>query len=62
MEPWDVIILPPQTAVLSGSDAGSYGVSSSKIKFRHPKPSELVLHVVPDLWGKLLGNGLQFVQ
>ena len=49
------ILLLPQTAALPGSDAGS-----DVIKFRHPKPSDLVLHVVPDVWGTLLVHGLRF--
>ena len=42
------ILLLPQTAVLPESDAGS-GVIKPSIKFRHPKPSDFVLHVVPDV-------------
>ena len=42
------IFLQPQAAVLPGSDAGSDGLKAS-IKFRHPKPLDLVLHVVPDV-------------
>ena len=30
--------------------------------FCHLKPSELVLHMVPDVWGALLGRGLRLVQ
>ena len=31
-------------------------------QYRHPKPSDLVLRVVPDVWGTLLERGLRFVQ
>ena len=47
------IFLLPQAAVLPGSDAGSNVVKAS-IEFRHPKPSDLVLHEVPDVWDTLL--------
>ena len=57
---WDrgFILLLPQAAVLPGSDAGS----DTGIEFGYPKPSDLVLHVVPDVWGTLLERGLWFVQ
>ena len=34
----------------------------ARIEFSHPKPSDLMLHVVPIVWGTLLGRGLWFVQ
>ena len=34
----------------------------ASIVFRHPKPSDLFLHVVPDVQGTLLEHGLRFVQ
>ena len=43
-----LILLLPQTAALPESDAGS-GVIKASIEFHHPKPSDLVLHVVPDV-------------
>ena len=42
------ILLLPQAAALLESDAGS-GVIKASIEFRHPKPSDFVLHVVPDV-------------
>ena len=48
------IILLFQASVLPGSEAS--------IGFRHPKPSDLVLHVVPDAWNTLLECGLRFAQ
>ena len=58
-----LILLLPQAAVglQPESEAGSDVVktaSSSVIQ----KPSDLVLHVVPDVWGTLLEHGLRFVQ
>ena len=32
------------------------------IEFLHSKPSDFVLHVVPDVWDTLLERGLRFVQ
>ena len=32
------------------------------IEFRHPKPSDFMLHMVPDVWGTLLVHGLRFAQ
>ena len=55
------ILLLPQDAVLTESDAGSHGDKAS-MEFRHLKPSDLELHVVPDVWGTLLERGLRFVQ
>ena len=46
------IPLLPQAAILPRSDAGTDDV----------KPSDLVLHVVPDVWVTLLKCGLPFVQ
>ena len=55
------ILLLPQAAVLLGSNAGSDVVKQLTNIF-HPKTSDLVLHLVPDVWGKLLECGLSFVQ
>ena len=44
------ILLLPQAAALPGSDAGSDVIKPlASIEFRHPKPSDLVLHVMPDV-------------
>ena len=43
------ILLEPQAAILSRSDAGS-NVVKLNIKFSHPKLSIFVLHVVPNRW------------
>ena len=54
------IFLLPQTVVLPGSNAGSDDVEQA-LGF-DPKSSDLVLYVVPDVWGTLLGRGLQLVK
>ena len=58
-----LILLLPQAAVglQLGSDAGSDVVKTAS-SFVIQKPSDLVLHVVPDVWGTLLERGLRFVQ
>ena len=51
--------------MLPRSDAGSNVDCLASIAFRLPKPSDLMLHVVPDvreLWATLLGRVLRFVQ
>ena len=55
------ILLLPQAAVLPGSGAGG-NVVKPEFGFRHQKPSDLVLHVMPDVWGTLLERGLLLVQ
>ena len=47
------ILLLSQTAVLPGSDVGIDGLKAN-IRFRRPKPSDFVLHVVPDVWDTLV--------
>ena len=47
-----------QTAVLPETDAVSDGVRAN-IRFLHPKLSELVLHVTPNVWKTLLRRGLR---
>ena len=41
-------------------DAGS-DVVKLVSRFRHPKPSDLVRHVMPHVLGTILGRGLPFV-
>ena len=53
-------LLLTQAAVLPGSDAGSDVVEPALILVI--QPSDLVLRVVPDVWGTLLGCGLRFIQ
>ena len=43
------ILLLPKATVLPGLDAGSDGVEPA-LSFCHSKPSDLVLHVLPDVW------------
>ena len=45
----EFIFLPPQAAVLLGSDADSDGVKAS-IEFPHSKLSDFVLYVGPNAW------------
>ena len=52
------ILLLPQAAAFFGSDAGSNNFKP----LRHSKPSDVLFHVVPDVWGTLLGCGLRFAQ
>ena len=54
------ILLLPQAVVLPESDANSDAIKPA-LNFVI-QPSDLVLHVVPDVWGKLLEHCLQFVQ
>ena len=56
------ILLLLQDVVLLVSDAGSDVVKLLSIEFCHPKPSDLLLHVVPDVCGTRLERGLRFVQ
>ena len=56
-----LILLLPQTAALPGSDAGSDVVKTAS-SFVIQKLSDLVLHMVPNVWGTLLERGLRFVQ
>ena len=53
-------LLRLQVAVLSGSDVGSDGVEPA-LRFV-PEPLDLGIHVVPNVWGTLLGRGLRFIQ
>ena len=55
------ILLLPQIAALSESDAGS-GVIKPASSFVIQKTSDLVLHMVPDVHGTLLVHGLRFAQ
>ena len=48
--------LLPQTAVLPGSDAGSDGIKPASGFVI--QTSDLALHLVPNVWGTLLGRGL----
>ena len=45
----EFILLLSQAVVLPGSDAGSDVFKPTSIGFSHPKPSDLVLHVVPNV-------------
>ena len=51
------ILLLPKTAAVPESDAGSDAIKPV-LGFVIQNPSDLVLHVVPDVWGKLLEHGL----
>ena len=56
---------PGQTQIGVGPKVYSFtnpGCCTARIGFCHAKPSEIVLHVVPDVWGTLLRRGLQFVE